>query len=62
MRVSREYDRMPEAGTFRKLAKKNNWKFGWSYYITGRSVQGYRIVGMGSSRAEAFQDYLRQRR
>lgn len=61
MRIERSYDRMPDHPTFRHLAKKHNWKFGWNFYVTGRDLRGHRIVGEGPTAAAAIRDFRAQR-
>ncbi len=62
MRTERAYDRMPDHPAFRRIAKKQKWRFGWNFYVTGRNVQGHFIVGEGKNPAAARRDFQAQRR
>lgn len=53
---------MPDHPTFRRIAKKQKWRFGWNFYVTGRNVQGHFIVGEGKNPAAARRDFQAQRR
>ncbi len=52
---------MPDHPTFSRIAKRQKWKFGWNYYVTGRNLQGYRVIGEGKTPAAARRDFHAQR-
>lgn len=60
MRVRREYLRLPPAGLFRRIARRQgNW-IGWFYWAEARSRDGFRVAGIGRTAREAKNDLLKQ--
>ena len=61
MRVIREYARLPKRGIFRRIARRQGGWTGWNYWAEGKSRDGYKAIGVGSTARQAVNDYRRQR-
>lgn len=62
MKIRREYARLPKAGLFRRIARRQGGWLGWTYYAEGRSRDDYFVIGMGRSAREATNDFRRERK
>ena len=58
MRVVREFDKLPPAGTFRRIARRQGWLSGWVWLVYERGA----LLGIGSTRDEALKDSREARR
>lgn len=62
-RIRREYERRPQgAGVFAKIARRQGWPCGWTYWAEGRSRDGYLVSGMGATARAAVNELVRERK
>ena len=65
MKVRREPNRMPERGSFRRIANRSRyrWAGGYTYWATTRTQDGQHLVtGMGKTARQAVNDAVQERR
>lgn len=64
MKITREPNRLPERGAFRRIAlqSRSRWAGGYTFWARGRTMdRRYTVTGLGSTARKAVNDLVRER-